>query len=98
MFLDEGFASFHFQGVQEIDFGNFQGKGWFEVNGMVIGLMQGKFVVGLFREHIGEDITPFQENGFLSWHFLGDLSRYGDLSNGFSGKPLFPFSKSLSSF
>ena len=48
MFFDEGFAHFHFQGVQGMDFGDFQGEGQFKINGMVIGSMQGKFIVGLF--------------------------------------------------
>ena len=65
---------------------------------MVIGSVWRKFVMGLFQEYIGEVLTPFWESGFLDWCFLGNVSRNGDFSYGFSGKPLFSLSKSLSGF
>ena len=48
MFVDEGLACFHLLRVQGINFGNFQGKGWFEVNDMVIRLMWRELVMSLF--------------------------------------------------
>lgn len=48
MFFSEHLAGFHFLGSQEVDLGNFRSEDWSEVNGVVIGLMQGKFVMGLF--------------------------------------------------
>ena len=48
VFFDEVFARFHLLRVQGVNFGDFQDKGWFEVNDMVVGSMQRKFVMSLF--------------------------------------------------
>ena len=48
MFLDEGFTHFHLLRVQGIDFGNFWGKGWFEVDDMVVGSVQRKLIMSFF--------------------------------------------------
>ena len=48
MFFDEGLACLHLLRVQGINFGDFRGKSWFEVNDMVIRLMWRKFVMSLF--------------------------------------------------
>ena len=59
MFFNEGFTSFHLHWVERVDLGDLGGKGWTEFNGMIIGMMGRKLVVGFLTEDIREVITPF---------------------------------------
>ena len=59
VFLNKGLTGFLFLGVQRINFGNLGYKGWFKVNGVVIGVMRREDVVCLLRERIREVFTPF---------------------------------------
>ena len=58
MFLDEGFASFHLRWVKKVDFGNFGDKVRLKFNGVIVGMVGGKLVMCLLREHICKLIAP----------------------------------------
>ena len=64
MFINEGFTSFHFRWVERVDLGNFGGKVRTEFNGMIIGMMGRKLVMGFLREDIHKVVTPFQYDWF----------------------------------
>ena len=52
MLLDEVFACFHFHWIKGVDFGNFGNEVRVKFNGVVIGMMGGKLIMGFFREDI----------------------------------------------
>ena len=60
MFFDEGFTSFHLCWVERVDLGDLGGKVQMEFNGMIIGVMGRKLVVGFLREDIHEVVAPFR--------------------------------------
>ena len=85
MFFNEGFTSFHLHWVERIDFSNFGGKVWMEFDGVVIGTMGRKLVMGLFREDICKVFAPFWDDWFHRLGVLGNLGGDGGLVD------LFPF-------
>ena len=46
MFFNKGFACFHLCWIEGINFGDLRSEVWAEFNGMVIGTMREKLVVG----------------------------------------------------
>ena len=70
-----------------IYFGNLQDEHGLEVNGVVIGLVWGKDIMGFLEEDIFKVLAPFGVSLFWSLGVLSNLSGNGDLSNGFSGEP-----------
>ena len=64
MFFNEGFTSFHLRWVERVDFGDLGGKVRMEFDGMIIGMMGGKLVMGFLREDICEIVTPSQYDWF----------------------------------
>ena len=61
MFIDESFACFLFLWVKRIYFSNLWNERRFEVNGVVIWLMRGKNVMGLFGEYVLEVGAPIRD-------------------------------------
>ena len=64
MFLNKGFTGFHLCQVKRVDLGNFEDKIQVKFNGMIIGMMGGKLVMGFLREDISEVFAPFRYNQF----------------------------------
>ena len=54
MFVDEGFTSVLLCWVERVHLSDFRDEGVLEFDGMIKGTMQGKGVIGLFGEDIGE--------------------------------------------
>ena len=46
MFFDKGFTSFHLRWVERVDLGDLGGKVQMEFNGMIIGVMGRKLIMG----------------------------------------------------
>ena len=46
MFFDKGFACFHLCWIEGINFGNLGSEVWVKFDGVVIGTMRGKLVMG----------------------------------------------------
>ena len=79
MFFNESFTSFHLGWVEGVDFGNLGDKVRMEFDGMVIGAMRRKLVMGLFREDVCKVLTPFWDDWFHQLDILGDLGGDGGL-------------------
>ena len=62
MFFNKGFACFHLYQIEQIDFGNFGDEVWAKFNGVVIGAVRGKLVMGFLGEDICKVVTPFQDD------------------------------------
>ena len=64
MFLNEGFASLHLCWVKGVDLGNFGDEVRFEFNGVIIGTVGGKLVMGFLREYVSKFVAPFWYDQF----------------------------------
>ena len=64
MFLNKGFTGFHLCQVKRIDLGNLGDKIQAKFDGIIIGMMGGKLVMGFLREDIGKVFAPFQYDWF----------------------------------
>ena len=64
VFFDKGFTGLHFCWVEQIDFGDFGDKVWMKFNGVIIGAMRGKLVMGCLREDISKVFAPVRYNWF----------------------------------
>ena len=62
IFLDKEFIGFHLHWVERVDFGNLRGEIWVEFNGVVIGVVRGKLVMGFLREDIFKVFAPVRYN------------------------------------
>ena len=87
VFFNKGLASFHLHWVERVNFGNLWGEVRAKVNGMVIGAMRRKLVMGFLREDICEVFAPFRYNGVKRQGGLGDLGGDGGFVDQFSIQP-----------
>ena len=87
MFLNEGLASLSFGWVEGVDLGNLGDKVRAKFNGVIIGVMRRKLVMGFFREDICKVFTPFQDDWFCVLDILGDLGGDGGLVDLFHFQP-----------
>ena len=62
MFFDKGFTGFHLHWVERVDFSDLRGEVWAEFNGVVIGAVWGKLVMGFLGEDIFEVFAPVRYN------------------------------------
>ena len=79
VFVDEHFTGFLFLRVEGIYLGNFGNKRRFKVDGVVVGSMGRKYVVGFLREHIFEIRTPIGDFLIRGFRCLGKFGGQGDL-------------------
>ena len=60
VFLNEGFASFHFCWVERIDFGDLGSEVGMKFNCVVVGAMGRELIMGFLGEDILEVLTPLR--------------------------------------
>ena len=77
MLLNEVFTDLHFCWIEGIDFGNFGDKIRAKFNGVVIGTMGRKLVMGFLREDVHKVIAPLWYNWFCHLGSLSNLSGDG---------------------
>ena len=83
MFFDESFTCFHFCWVERVDLGNLRGEVRAKFDGMVVGMMGRKLIMGFLREDIHKVFTPLRYDWFHRLHSLGNLGGDGGLVNPF---------------
>ena len=98
MFFNEGFTSFHFHQIERVDLGNFRDEIGVKFNGMVIGTMGRKLIMGFLREDICKVFTPLWDDWFHHLGGLGDLGGDGDLVNPFPFQPSLSLVQSVGDF
>ena len=84
MFFYEGFTSLHLGRVKGVNLSNLWDEIGVKVDGMVIGVMRRKLVMGFLKENIHKVLTPFWDDRF---HWLGTL---GNLDGDSGFVDLFP--------
>ena len=87
MFFNKGFACLHFCWIEQVDLGNFGGEVRTKFDGMVIGVMGGKLVMGFLRENICKALAPFRYCRLNGSGGLGDLGGDGGFIDLFSFQP-----------
>ena len=64
VFFNKGFACLHLCWVEQVDFGNFGSEVGAKFNGMVIGTMGRKLVMGLLQKDVCKVFAPFRYGQF----------------------------------
>ena len=77
VFFNEGFTRLHLRRVEQIDFGNLGNEVGAKFNGVVIGAMRRKLIMGFLRENICKVHTPVRYGRFGYSSRLGYLGGDG---------------------
>ena len=72
---------FHFHWIEEVDFGDSGDEVGVKFNGVVIGMMGRKLVMGFLREDICKVLAPFGYDWFCHLSGLSNLGGDGGFTN-----------------
>ena len=83
VFFNEGFTCLHLRWIERIDFGDLWNEVGAKFNGVVIGAMRGKLIMGFLGENISKVRTPVRYGRFNYPSCLGYLGGDGSFVDQF---------------